>query len=206
MTYQVHYTGKFYKGLTREMKSPSYSTKITYEVGKTYDADSFVVSDDDCGPGIHVVISLAAALKWGPVVVEVEIPDEAEIVWSKDKLRTSRVTVVGVANLYGADLSRANLSGANLSGANLYGADLSGANLFGANLSGANLPGANLSRADLSVANLSGADLSRANLSGANLSGADLYDTIGEPAYLPTGWKFENGLITPAELKGEEDE
>ena len=186
MTYQVHYTGKFYKGLTREMKSPSYSTKITYEVGKTYDADSFVVSDDDCGPGIHVVTSLAAALKWGPVVVEVEIPDEAEIVWSKDKLRTSRVTVTAVASL---------------SGANLYGADLSGANLSGANLYGANLYGA-----DLRGANLSGADLRGANLRGADLYGANLYGTLGEPRTLPTGWKFENGLITPAELKGEEDE
>ena len=165
MTYQVHYTGKFYKGLTREMKSPSYSTKITYEVGKTYDADSFVVSDDDCGPGIHVVTSLAAALKWGPVVVEVEIPDEAEIVWSKDKLRTSRVTVTAVASLYGANLSGANLREADLSGANLRGASLYGANLYGA------------------------------NLYGANLREADLLNTRGKPLVLPTGWKYENNLI-----------
>ena len=112
--YHVHYTGRFYKGLSREMQSPSYDKKITYEVGQTYDADSFVVSDDDCGPGIHVVTSLAAALKWGPVVVEIEIPDGAQIVWSKDKLRTSRVTVVSMADLRGANLREANLYGANL--------------------------------------------------------------------------------------------
>ena len=170
MTYQVHYTGKFYKGLTREMKSPSYSTKITYEVGKTYDADSFVVSDDDCGPGIHVVTSLAAALKWGPVVVEVEIPDEAEIVWSKDKLRTSRVTVTAVASLRGANLYGANLCGADLYRADLYGADLSGANLSGADLYGA-----------------------------LHLDEALNYLLIvGEPATLPEGWRYDKGLIVPS--------
>ena len=181
MTYQVHYTGKFYKGLTREMQSPSFDKKLTYEVGKTYDADNFEVSDDDCGPGIHLVTSIALALKWGPVVVEMEVPDGAEIVWSAQKLRTSRVTVVGVADLRGANLRGANLSDANLSDANLYGA----------NLSDANLPDANLRDADLRAANLSGANLSDANLS----------DTIGEPASLPNGWKYVNGAIVQ-EVKG----
>ena len=161
MNYQVHYTGKFYKGLTREMQSPSFDKKLTYEVGQTYDADNFAVSDDNCGPGIHLVTSIALALKWGPVVVEMTVPDGAEIVWSAQKLRTSRVTVVGVVNLRGA---------------NLYGADLSGV--------------------DLSAANLSGANLSGVDLSGADLRGADLSDTIGKPAYLPDGWKFENWRIS----------
>jgi Pentapeptide repeats (8 copies) len=92
------------------------------------------------------------------------------------------------ANLSGAALILANLSEANLSGANLSGAKLSfailrGAKLNGADLSGAKLNGAELSGgADLSGAKLNGADLSggadltRANLTRANLSGADLSD------------------------------
>jgi hypothetical protein len=179
MTYHVHYTGKFFKGLSRDMQSPSHSTKITYEVGNTYDADSFEVSDAACGPGIHIVTSIAAALKWGPVVVEVSVPDGAEVVCSEDKLRTSQITVISranlrEANLRGADLSGADLYEANLRRANLYEANLRRANLRGANLYEANLSGANLYEADLYGANLSGADLSEANLRGANLSGADL--------------------------------
>ena len=115
--YQVHYTGKFYKGLTREMRSPSYETKITYEVGKTYTADDFEVSDKECAPGIHIVTSPARALEWGPVVVEVTVPEDAQIVWGPDKLRTPVVKVEKISNLSGAHLSGARLSGAHLSGA-----------------------------------------------------------------------------------------
>jgi hypothetical protein len=185
MTYSVHYTGKFYKGLTLEMQSPSHSKKVTYEVGKTYTADSFEVSDESCGPGIHIVTSLAQALRWGSLVVEVSVPDDSQIVWSSDRLRTPEITVVRIANLSGANLSWADLSGANLSWA-----DLSWANLSGANLSGANLSGANLSWANLSWANLSGA-----NLSGANLYGANLYGAFGEPSYLPDGWEYKDGKV-----------
>ena len=197
MTYHVHYTGKFFKGLSRDMQSPSHSTKITYEVGNTYDADSFEVSDAACGPGIHIVTSIAAALKWGPVVVEVSVPDGAEVVCSEDKLRTSQITVISRANL-----RRANLYGADLSGAYLSGADLSEANLRGANLSGADLSRADLSRADLSRANLYEANLYEANLRRANLRGADLYradlrGAYGEPKSLPDGWIYTNGLIVP---------
>jgi len=242
--FEVHYTGRFFKGLTEEMQSPSYSSKITYEVGKTYDVDTFEISDDECGPGIHIFTSLGAALRWGPVVIEVTLPAGAQIVWSADKLRTSQVSVLSIISLSGADLSGADLSGAYLSGADLRGAylssadlrsaDLRGANLRGANLSGANFRGANLSSADLSGADLSGAnlrsadlsgaylsgaylsgaDLSGANLSSANLRGAnlssadlrgaenldkviDLAKTIGEPASLPEGWQYSNGLIVP---------
>ena len=122
MTYAVHYTGKFYKGLTHKMKSPSYVNKITYEVGMTYTAEDFEVSDDECAPGIHIVTSLAKALKWGAVVIEVSVPEDAQIVWGPDKCRTPVLTVERVADLSGADLSGAYLSGANLSGTNLYGA------------------------------------------------------------------------------------
>ena len=76
-----------------------------------------------------------------------------------------------MANLSGADLSRADLSRANLSGADLAWANLSKADLREADLSGA----------DLARANLSGADLAWANLSKANLSGADLvWADLGE--------------------------
>ena len=138
-TSQGSWTGKFYKGLTREMQSPSYETKITYEVGKTYTADDFEVSDRECAPGIHIVTSLAKALKWGPVVVEVSVPEDAQIVCGPDKLRTPVVTVGRVVALSGANLRSADLSVANLRSSNFSGADLTGADFSGADLSGADL-------------------------------------------------------------------
>ena len=124
MNYSIHYTGKFYKGLTLDMKSPSHSTKITYEVGKTYTSSDFEVSDQTCAPGIHFVTSIALALKWGPVVIEVEVPEGSEIVLGPDKSRAKEVKVLRVVDLHGADLHDAYLRGANLGGANLGGADL----------------------------------------------------------------------------------
>jgi hypothetical protein len=111
------------------------------------------------------------------------------------------------ASLYGANLYGASLNGANLYGASLYGANLNGANLYGANLYGASLYGASLNGANLNGANLYGANLYGASLYGANLNGASLYgalhlgsarnldETVGEPASLPAGWEFKNGLI-----------
>jgi len=203
MTYKVHYNGKFYKGLTHEMQSPSHSKKITYEVGNTYTADDFVISAEACAPGIHVVTSLALALKWGPVVIEVTIPDGAEVVWGEEKLRTSKIEVVSVISLTGADLTRADLYGAdltraNLTGADLYGADLTGADLYGADLTRADLYGADLTRANLTGADLTraylyGADLTRANLTGADLTGAYLYGATGLPYIgMPDGWELDD--------------
>ena len=193
MTYAVHYTGRFYKGLTHEMKSPSSVNKITYEVGMTYTAEDFEVSDDECAPGIHIVTSLAKALKWGAVVIEVSVPEDAQIVWGPDKCRTPVLTVERVADLSGADLSGANLRSAHLSGAYLRSAHLGGAYLGGANLGGANLSGANMCGADLSSADLRSADLSGADLSGANLSGTNLYGAIGTPySGMPDGWKLDD--------------
>jgi uncharacterized protein YjbI with pentapeptide repeats len=106
------------------------------------------------------------------------------------------------ASLYGANLNRANLDGASLDGANLDGASLDGANLNGANLDGANLDGASLDGASLDGANLDGASLDGASLDGASLYGVlylgsarNLDKATGEPASLPDGWKFKNGLI-----------
>jgi Pentapeptide repeats (8 copies) len=113
------------------------------------------------------------------------------------------------ADLYGADLSRADLSGANLTGADLSRADLSGANLTGADLYDADLYDADLCGANLTGADLSGADLCDADLCGANLTGADLSGArnldkaigldkvVGEPATLPEGWRYDDGLIAP---------
>ncbi|MGW3312362.1 pentapeptide repeat-containing protein [Streptomyces sp. NPDC001073] len=76
------------------------------------------------------------------------------------------------ARLTETDLTRANLTHANLleadlAGARLRGADLGGAVLIRANLTGADLTGACLERADLTGADLSGTELTGANLAGA---------------------------------------
>ena len=99
----------------------------------------------------------------------------------------------------GANLRGADLRGAYLRGANLYGADLHGANLYGANLYGADLYGANLRGANLYGANLRGANLYGANLRDAfNLGEAiGLQKIVGEPASLPTGWRYFEGLVVP---------
>ena len=134
----------YYKGVTRELMSPSQRTgKLRYEPGAIVEADSLDENADrDCGSGINFCSTVAQALKWGPVVVELTVPDGETIIDAGDKLRAKRIRVEAVA-----DLSRASLFGANL-----RGADLSSANLFGANLRGANLRDANLFGADLSSA------------------------------------------------------
>ena len=175
MKYTIIREHPYYKGVTREMKSPTHPRgKLEYVVGKTVRADGLDLDPSrDCGQGINFCHTLAQALNWGPVVIEV-VPI-GQIVDTGGKLRAKAVKVLRIASLSGTDLSRADLSRADLSGANLSGANLSGANLSGADLSRANLSGANLSRADLSGANLSGADLSRADLYGADLYEANLY-------------------------------
>jgi uncharacterized protein YjbI with pentapeptide repeats len=165
----------FYKGVTRDLRSPLQTTKLTYTEGKTVTADGIDLDPDkDCGQGINFCRSIADALKWGPVVVEITVPAKVKIVDTGLKLRAERVVVGPVVDLSRADLAGANLARANLSGADLSGADLSGANLYRANLSGANLYRADLARADLAGADLSGANLAGANLARAYLGGADL--------------------------------
>ena len=71
--------------------------------------------------------------------------------------------------------------------ANKQRVDLGGANLRGAYLGGAYLGGAYLGGAYLGDANLGGA---------RNLEQAyNLDTTVGEPASLPDGWEYKNGLI-----------
>jgi uncharacterized protein YjbI with pentapeptide repeats len=159
----------FYKGVTKDLKSPTYGTR-TYAPGTTVRADRLDRNATvDCAAGINFCRTLAEALRWGQSGTVVKVRPIGGIVDTGGKLRAAAVEVIEVANLSGADLS-----GADLSRARLSGADLSKANLYKANLSRANLSGADLSRAHLSRAHLSGADLSGADLSGVNLSGADL--------------------------------
>ena len=156
----------FYKGVTEELTSPQKRINaLTYTEGVTLTADGIDTDPDkECGQGINFCRSIAEALCWGPVVVEITVPPKTPVIDTGSKLRAKTVVVGPVvslsgANLSGADLYRANLSGADLSGANLSGADLSKADLSGADLHEADLSGANLYEADLYEADLSGADL-----------------------------------------------
>ena len=150
MSYTLHYSGIFYKGLRRDRTSPHYP--VPYARGETVTADSLDLSvAADCSHGIHICRTLAEALRWGPLVVEVSVPEGADIVDTGTKLRTAAV-VVGKD----ADLSSADLSSANLRYADLRYANLSSANLRYANLSSADLRYADLSSADLRYADLSG--------------------------------------------------
>ena len=180
----------YYKGVTHELMSPSQRTgKLRYEPDTIVEANGLDEDpNQDCGKGINFCHTLAQALRWGPVVVELTVPDGETIIDAGDKLRAKRIRVEAVANLRGADLWRADLSGANLSGANLRGADLRGADLRGADLWGADLRGA-----DLRGANLSGANLWDADLRGANLRDAIVDSNTIIP--LPRGWVVGDSVI-----------
>ena len=142
-------TAPFYKGVDLNLKSPVQSSKLIFTPDSIINADGLDQDPaKDCGQGINFCRSITEALKWGPRVVEIFIPDRTTVIDTGQKLRAKKVRV-------GKEIS---LSGANLAGANLTGANLSRTNLSGANLSRANLSGAYLYRADLS-----GADLSKAN-------------------------------------------
>ncbi len=190
----VH-NGIFYKGVTKELLGP-YKPGRKYTTGTVHKAEVDTDLSHDCAPGIHVCLTIAEALKWGPRVVSVVVSTDATIVMN-GKIRVGpsvKVTAIDLqrdadlrgADLGGANLGDANLGGAYLRGANLGGADLRGAYLGGANLGGANLGGANLGGAylggaylrgaNLWDADLGGANLGDANLGGANLGGANLWD------------------------------
>ena len=126
----------FYKGVTKELTSPTRSdNRLTYAEGTVVTADGIDLDPEkDCGQGINFCRSIAEALRWGPVVVEIRIPAKVQVVDTGTKLRAKKVEVGPVVSLSGADLSGAHLYRANLSGAHLYGANLSGANLYGADL------------------------------------------------------------------------
>ena len=77
------------------------------------------------------------------------------------------VTLYGLRETIGPDVTVTNLSRANLRGADLAGADLTGADLSDADLTGAYLTGAHLNEVNLSGADLMGADLTGADLTDA---------------------------------------
>jgi len=174
----------YYKGVTKDLKSPTQANKLTYTPGTIVEADDLNLDPDkDCGAGINFCSTLAGALKWARcgTVVTVTVPDGELIVDTGDKLRAKRVLVGEVVSL---------------SGANLVGADLTDADLRDADLSGANLTDADLRDAYLTNANLTDADLWDANLTGAYLRDADLRDTRGsDRTILPKGYKVVGGYV-----------
>ena len=215
-THEVRSTGVFYKGITLDMRSPQRTADaLTYTPGTTVVADG--LDEDpgtDCGAGINFSRTVAEALRWGPMVVELRVPASECIIDTGRKLRARRVEVVKKVDLAHANLASAYLAGANLAGAYLGGAYLAHANLADANLASANLADANLAsaylaranlvgaylvgaylaRANLAHANLAHANLARAYLAGAylasaNLAGAYLAGANGKPATgMPSGW------------------
>jgi hypothetical protein len=205
MTDNVSHTvisaGRFYKGVTKDHKSPlQIDRALTYEIGTEVVApDLDEDPNDDCGAGINICRTLAEALRYckeGTVLI-VEVPDGETIIDAGNKLRVRRVKVVARVNLCGADLGGAYLGGAYLGGADLGGADLGGANLRGADLRGADLYGADLRWAYLGGADLRDADLRGAYLGGAHLREADLDNTHGDrDTILPAGYELSaTGLI-----------
>ena len=184
----------YYKGVTKDLKSPTQANKLTYTPGTIVEADDLNLDPDkDCGAGINFCSTLAGALRWakGGTVVTVTVPDGEPIVDTGDKLRAKRVLVGEVVSLSDANLRDANLSGANFRNANLRNANLRNANLRDANLSGADLTGAYLRDADLS-----GANFRNANLTDAYLVGANLRDARGnDRTILPKHYKVVDGYV-----------
>ena len=193
-TYQVVTTGTWYKGVSRDLRSPSVDDhQLAYTPGTVVTALGL---DDDprhnCGAGINFVRTIAEALRWGPVVVRLEVPASELIIDTGDKLRARTVRVVGIVNLAGANLTGANLTDAYLVRANLTGANLTRAYLARANLTDAYLVRANLTDANLTRANLTGAYLAGAYLADANLADANLARAVGMPASgIPGGWALD---------------
>ena len=134
MELKLIHSGTFYKGVTKGRMGPHYPDK-PYNVGTVHHAVVDTNLSDSCAPGIHVCLTIAEALRWGPVVVEVGVPEDATIVVAA-KVRVGPSVKV---------LARDVQVGANLWSADLAGADLAGADLRDANLRYANLGYANLS-------------------------------------------------------------
>ncbi len=103
-------SGRFYKGVTHELQSPVQrgGQRITYEVGKTFTADGIDHSPaKDCGAGINFCRTAAEALRFGPVVLELSVPERTQIIDTGGKLRAYRVKVESRADLTGVLLTGA---------------------------------------------------------------------------------------------------
>ena len=127
MELKLIHSGTFYKGVTKGRMGPHYPDK-PYNVGTVHRAVVDTNLRDSCAPGIHVCLTIAEALRWGPVVVEVGVPEDATIVVAA-KVRVGPSVKV---------LARDVQVGADLWGTNLWGTDLRDARLWGANFRGAN--------------------------------------------------------------------
>jgi hypothetical protein len=141
----------FYKGVTKDLRSPTRPTgKLTYQPGTTVRANALDRDPSkDCAEGINFCRTLAEALYWSKGGTVVTVRPVGAIIDTGGKLRAAAVEVIGVADLAGADLTGADLTRADLTRADLAGADLTRADLTGADLAGADLAGADLTRADL---------------------------------------------------------
>ena len=71
---ELIHNGHFYKGVTKDRMGPHYPDK-PYNVGTVHRADVSTDLSLDCAPGIHVCLTIAEALRWGPVVVKVGVPE-----------------------------------------------------------------------------------------------------------------------------------
>jgi len=110
-------------------------------------------------------------------------------------------------SLRGRDLRGFTLAGANLAGADLRGCRMSGCDLQGADLSQASLGGADLSDSNLGSASFEGADLSGAKLSRVHGRGTDFTRAVLDSATLGgisalTGARFDDAVLSRANLIG----
>ena len=215
VTHQITHTGRWYKGVTCTLQSPNrkHGWQLTYTPGTTVEADGLAEDPAmECGSGINFSRTIAEALRWGPVVVWLEVPASERIIDAGDKLRARTVRVVEVVDLTdvdlgGAWLAAAKLAGAKLPGANLARADRTNTNLARADLTNTYLAHANLAHANLADANLAGAYLGGAYLARANLAGANLARARGVPASgMPEGWTIERGAWLPSARRDVEPE
>ena len=107
----------YYKGVTKDLKSPTQANKLTYTPGTIIEADDLNLDPDKgCGAGINFCSTFANALKWARcgTVVTVTVPDGEPIVDTGDKLRAKRVLVGEVVSLWDANLTDAYLRDADL--------------------------------------------------------------------------------------------
>ena len=128
MELKLIHSGTFYKGVTRGRWGPHYPDK-PYNVGTVHHAVVDTNLSDSCAPGIHVCLTIAEALRWGPVVVEVGVPEDATIVVAAKVRVGPSVKVLARDVQVGANLRSADLRSADLGDTYLWGADLGYANL-----------------------------------------------------------------------------
>ena len=168
MTLVHHESPTFYKGVSRDFKSP-YRTegKLTYTPGSTVVAPSVNPSRASCAEGINFVDSIHEALNWGPTVVEIIVP-EGVIAYDRGrKLRAREVRVGRVISLRGISLQYARFDSSE---------HLQGQDFTGSDFAGAMMGHMHLRAMDLTGTFFSSAILRNATFDGCNLGDADFYN------------------------------